>query len=227
MNEGSSKGKACRCRGGHWCSQFLHGQHRWRPNGSLFCGGAPSRALPALLPHRRDSWMVHPCAGSVRFADERAPSPRPTPAAALPPRLEVRLGFVLQGGIYITDLLCLEGTAAEAQPAAPAAQPAAAAAAAPPQPEVRGLDAANLSISVECGATGQPPRVALRLWADREGPFDATFSLVLPPEGQEVRGLGASLVALPAVVPPTSVTATHAWQTEWCAWSGTGRSSLT
>lgn len=124
--------------------------------------------------------------GSVRFADERAPSPRPTPAAALPPRLEVRLGFVLQGGIYITDLLCLEGTAAEAQPAAPAAQPAAAAAAAPPQPEVRGLDAANLSISVECGATGQPPRVALRLWADREGPFDATFSLVLPPEGQEV-----------------------------------------
>lgn len=194
MNEGSSKGKACRRHGGYWCSQFLRRQPRWRPVGSLFCGGAPSRALQ---PHRRDFWMVHPCAGSVRFADERAPSPRPTPAAALPPRLEVRLGFVLQGGIYITDLLCLEGTVAEApQPAAPAAQPAAAAAAAPPQPEVRGLDAANLSISVECGAAGQPPRVALRLWADREGPFDATFSLVLPPEGQEVRGLGAGRAGL-------------------------------
>ncbi len=125
------------------------------------------------------------CAGSVRFADERAPSPRPTPAAALPAQLEVKLGFVLQGGIYITDLLYLEGTPSQAS------QPAAAAAAAPlpPQPEVRGLAAGNLSVSVEGGAEGQPPRVALRLWADREGPFDSTFNLVLPPEGQQVRTL--------------------------------------
>lgn len=119
--------------------------------------------------------------GSVRFADERAPSPRPTPAAALPPRLEVKFGFVLQGGIFITDLLYLgaaeDAAAAAAGPAAPLPLP---------QPEVRGLTAGNLSVSVEGGAAGQPPRVALRLWADREGPFDTTFTLVLPPDGQEV-----------------------------------------
>lgn len=136
----------------------------------------------------------------MRFAEERAPSPRPAPAAALPPRLDVKLGFLLQGGIYITDLLYLEGAAPAAAP--PAAPGAAGPAAPPPQPEVRGLAAGNLSVSVEGGgAAGQPPCVALRLWADREGPFETTFTLVLPPEGQQVRrrqqGRGAAAPADP------------------------------
>lgn len=187
MNEGGSKGEAC-TRHGRTCSSELAEQScRWRPAGATCFACGSRHAWVALQPPGLTS-----AAGSVRFADERAPSPRPTPAAALPPRLEVKFGFVLQGGIFITDLLYLG-----------AAEDAAAAAAGPaallplPQPEVRGLTAGNLSVSVEGGAAGQPPRVALRLWADREGPFDTTFTLVLPPDGQEVRSMGASLWGQP------------------------------
>lgn len=108
---------------------------------------------------------------------------------------QAKLGFLVQGGIYVTDLLQLEAQTLEDAPANDSsadALPATSAAAVHqplPQPEVRGLDASNLSISVE-GIPGSPhARVALRLWADREGPFEATFTLVLPPHGQEVGGL--------------------------------------
>lgn len=93
--------------------------------------------------------------------------------------LQVKLGFLLAGGIYLTDLLHLEPAGAAA---------AGAAAAPPPAPQVRGLAASNLSVSAE-GGPGQQQRLVLRFWAEREGPFEASFGLELGP-GQEVRRRG-------------------------------------
>lgn len=93
-----------------------------------------------------------------------------------PPHQQVRLGYLPQGGIYTTDLPLEPATAAIAAGAAADPQPQ--------QPEVRGLSAPNLSVSAE----GSPhARLVLRLWADREGPFESAFTLVLPPHGQQVR----------------------------------------
>ena len=115
-------------------------------------------------------------AGSVRFAEEhRPPSPRPA-AAALPQRLDVRLGLLLVGGIYATNLLQLEGSTAEQKVQQEGRQQQ--------QPEVHGLAASNLSVGVE-PAGGGGTRLVLRLWAEREGPFEADFTLVLE-RGQKV-----------------------------------------
>lgn len=93
----------------------------------------------------------------------------------------MRLGFLPQGGIYATDLQLHAAHAPTAAATAGGPLPQ------PTQPEVRGLTAPNLSVSAE-GAPGSPhARLVLRLWADREGPFESAFTLVLPPHGQEVR----------------------------------------
>lgn len=100
------------------------------------------------------------------------------------------------GGIYTTDLLLLEAQAQQQQPEAQA----------PLQPEVRGLGAPNISVSLEpvaaVQAHQQQRRLVLRLWAEREGPLAEEFTLVLAP-GQEVRRgvLGAGHAAAPCCPP--------------------------
>jgi hypothetical protein len=115
----------------------------------------------------------------VRFADEQRDSQSPRPAAAsaapaanVPKRLEVRLGFLLVGGIYCTDLLQLEEAATGSTSDASQQQQL--------QPEVCGLTASNLSVGVE------QRRLVLRLWAEQEGPFEADLTLALTPD-QQVR----------------------------------------
>ena len=135
----------------------------------------------------------------MRFQDDlqKAPSsPRPTAVAAAaapapaPTNLDVRLGLLLVGGIYATDLLLLEAPAVGTTEPHPQPQPQ-------PLPlQVRGLAVSNLSVGLEPRAAVPPDAapstsqqqhaVVLRLWADREGPFDALFTLALPPDQQEV-----------------------------------------
>lgn len=112
-------------------------------------------------------------------------APIDTPAdvrSAFPPlcRVQVKLGFLQTGGIYVAELLTLEQAPDTASAAA--AAPAATTEQQQQQLEVRGLSASNLSVSLEAQR-----RVVLRLWAEREGPYEASFALALPPGGNEVR----------------------------------------
>lgn len=148
-----------------------------------------------LLPSLRCFCCLAPWSPALRACLRRLAQPdlRLAPSTASTPA-QVQLGYLPQGGIYATDLLQLEPVPAAAA-AQRGAQAAAAATAGPPpplpqqlpQPEVRGLTAPNLSVSAEGAPGSAPARLVLRLWADRDGRFDAAFTLVLPPHGQEVR----------------------------------------
>lgn len=141
---------------------------------------SPLQGLPAQLP----THGAHVRAG-VRFADaDSSSSPAPLPASAssaAPPRLDVHLGFLLLGGIYVADLLTLQNPAPDAQ------QQQQQDPAAPPLLEVHALAASNLSVGTEAGPAPGQHRAVLRLWADREGPFEAAFTLGIPP-GRQVGG---------------------------------------
>ena len=144
-----------------------------------------STTLPDVLPPLSR-------AGSVRFADEQRNSQPPHPAAApaapaaVPKRLEVRLGFLQVGGIYCTDLLQLEEAAPGSTSNSGQQQQQQQL-----QPEVCGLTASNLSVGVE------QRRLVLRLWAEREGPLQADFTLALAPD-QQVRPAWGACRAGPA-----------------------------
>jgi hypothetical protein len=76
-------------------------------------------------------------------------------------------------GIYVTEVVLDAPDAAPVQRTLPA------------DIRITELVASNLSVAVEAGKSPQQCRLVLRLWADKEGPFDAKFTVVLPPE-QEV-----------------------------------------
>lgn len=123
-----------------------------------------------------------------------------TPPKLPQPRLSCRV-IPQVGGIYTTDLPLLEE-----QPAAQQVQ------AQPPQhPEVRGLAAPNISVSLKpaCGSdkTGQDQqqqqRLVLRLWAEREGPLDEVFTLALPPQHEVRCGRPSHRMQLRGAHPPS------------------------
>jgi hypothetical protein len=111
----------------------------------------------------------------VRFADPSIPSSIPPSTPATSTAVDCRLGFLLVGGLYASDLFTIDAPSSTHDDQR-----------SEPQPEARGLTASNLSVGVEPGARSGQRRVVLRLWADREGPFEARFALGLPPD-QEVR----------------------------------------
>lgn len=133
--------------------------------------GAPTLPMAPqdMAPHRAHYCRLSRFVAGVRFVDtDTSPSPSPAAtAAALPATLDCRFGFVLLGGLYATDLLTLdqERTALDQTPSDV------------PQPALRGVTASNLAVSVEPGGSAGQQRLVLRLWADREGPFEADLTV--------------------------------------------------
>lgn len=121
---------------------------------------------------------MHDNRGRVRFADSTGDPPEPAPAtAAAPPPppgalggaspeaeqqpVEVKLGLLLAGGIYTTDLSDF------LPPALSAGAP----------PSVHGLTESNIAVGCEPRGAEQGRALVLRLVADREGPFSTTFTV--------------------------------------------------
>ena len=175
----------------------------------VFTSMSKCRSFTASLRSVSDN----PDAAGVRFAESASlPSPPAAAARAIaahtdsitlacgPEVLDIKFGFLLLSGIYTTDLTLdwpVPG-GQQQQRQHPAGS------AATPPPQVRGLTASNLSVAVEPGAAPGQQRLVLRLWADREGPFEERFALGLPP-GQEVRQAGTARgplhVPVPALLP--------------------------
>lgn len=86
--------------------------------------------------------------------------------------MEVKLGFLSCGGIYTCPIMEVGEEA----------------------PVVQGLQVSNLSTECRCQPDLPGSLLVLRLWADRPGPFETSFTVRLPQLQREV-GAAAEVTA--------------------------------